>query len=175
MQPSARPHLTRAAVRRPYEAIDCLDGAGVALALFAAGSASHADARGRYWSADQPITFVERQDMAPEERAETEAATRAHHPVRCSATHRRGYNPHHRPLSFASYRPARTTAEYTTESPAATEYAANTYAVNEGVMGHELYQLGDAWYMLDGDTWCPAHASGHFHPVPGFGTIQVCP
>ncbi|MGE5177899.1 MAG: hypothetical protein ACM3PF_02265 [Bacteroidota bacterium] len=230
--------------------------AGIALALcLAAGSASRADARGRYWSADRPITIVEtasthaagsrvylvvddpsydlsgthhtlylvddgamvraktgqpvafvstgamptevvpvtatyRQDwmavaagdrpvrcltpiraeevngpsmmsMGPEHVEHMEAmkaAAHRHHPMRYSATHRRHYNPHHKPLSFANYHRARTTAEYTTASPAVSEYATATYAVDEGVMGHELYQLGNSFYMQEGDTWCRAES-----------------
>jgi hypothetical protein len=217
--------------------------AGVALAVcLAAGSASRAEAKGRYWSADRPITIVEtasthaagsrvylvvddpsydlsgthhtlylvddgamvraktgepvafvstgtmptevvpvsatyRQDwmaVAAGDRPvrcftpiraeeETGPSTMSmgpehHHAMRYSATHRRRYNPHHKPLSFANYHPARTTAEYTTASPAVSEYATATYAVDEGVMGHELYQLGNSFYMQEGDTWCRAES-----------------
>lgn len=93
--------------------------------------------------------------MAPAEMSDTEY--RAAQPARYSATHRRPYRRNHKRLSFASYRPAKTTAY--TASTSESEYATTaSYAVDEGVIGHELYQLGNSWYMQDGDVWCRAES-----------------
>jgi len=82
---------------------------------------------------------------------------RAAHPVRYSATHRRPYRRNHAKLSFTSYRPARS-ARYAEAGPYEYTSVAATYAVSEGVLGHELYQLGNAWYLQDDDTWCRAES-----------------
>ena len=96
--------------------------------------------------------------MGPsEERQEREY--RAAHPVRYSATHRRPYRRNHKRLSFAAYRPAETT-RYVESVPEGRYETASmaTYAVDENVADHELYQLGNSWYMQDGDDWSRAES-----------------
>lgn len=95
--------------------------------------------------------------MGPAAYSESDREYRAARPARYSATHRRPYRKNHKRLSFASYRPARTTA-YVASAPE-TEYATTaSFAVDEGVIGHELYQLGNSWYMQDGEVWCRAES-----------------
>ena len=95
--------------------------------------------------------------MAPASE-ESETEYRAAHPARYTATHRRPYRRNHKKLSFASYKPARTTT-YQASEPADYEYAAMaSYAVDEGVIDHELYQLGNSWYMQEGEVWCRAES-----------------
>lgn len=86
----------------------------------------------------------------------SEAEYRKHKPARYSATNRRPYRKNHKKLSFASYKPAAT--GYATTSAGATyEYAA-TYAVDEEIVGHEIYQLGNSYYMVEGDSWTRAES-----------------
>jgi len=98
-------------------------------------------------------TAVEEPSMmsvAPAEYSDT--GYREARPARYSANHRRPYRKNHKKLSFTSYRPAST--ERVETMPADYEYAAMAqYAVDEAVVGHELYQLGDSWYMKDGEIW----------------------
>jgi hypothetical protein len=100
-------------------------------------------------------TAVESSTMTMAPASYSDREYRAPRPARYSATHRRPYRKNHKRLSFASYRPARTTA-YAASAPEM-EYATTaSYAVDEGVIGHELYQLGNSWYMQDGEVWCRA-------------------
>lgn len=95
--------------------------------------------------------------MMSEAQASEDTEYRAARPARYSATHRRPYRKNHKKLSFASYHPAKTTAY--TASSGDYEYATTaSFAVDEGVMGHELYQLGNSWYMEDAGVWCRAES-----------------
>jgi hypothetical protein len=84
----------------------------------------------------------------------TEAEYRKHRPARYSATNRRPYKKNHKKLSFTSYQPAATGYALTTNG-AQYEYAVEA-AVDEAIVGHEIYQLGNSFYMHEGDTWTRA-------------------
>lgn len=95
-------------------------------------------------------------NMAPT--AGTDTDYRQYRPVRYTATNRRPYRRNHKKLSFASYRPAKSTAYEATASRSDYEYATARLAVDEAVIDHELYQLGNSWYMQDGDVWTRAES-----------------
>ena len=101
---------------------------------------------------------VEGNQMSTAPDMTTEEQYRAAHPVRYSATHRRPYRRNHRKLSFASYQPSRS-ARYVESGPERAQLATTaTFAVDENVIDHELYQVGNSWYLQDGGMWCRAES-----------------
>lgn len=84
----------------------------------------------------------------------TEAEYRKYRPARYSATNRKPYKKHHKKLTFTNYRPA-ATGYAETANGARYEYAVEA-SVDEAIVGHEIYQLGNSFYMVEGDAWTRA-------------------
>lgn len=84
----------------------------------------------------------------------TEAQYRQYRPKPYSTASKRTAKKSHKKLSFTNYRPAATGYAQTTNGDRY-EYAA-TYAVDEAIIGHEIYQMGNSFYMVEGDAWTRA-------------------